>query len=189
MDLYRGEEGNTVRNGQGCWLHHVTWMFGLSEQCVGEEAWAGDPSPSSQGNLETQTLTNLDYRSVGGRGLCMTLWPEATVSLTQPSPTLAKQFQSAWGHVWVNPRAITQQSAESKSIWEAKDAQDARHQQHGPLHRDKRQARSFADSVWGPTTAPGNPEGRLRISLATVWGRLNGSLVKMGPEKPWDVRP
>lgn len=33
----------------------------------------------------------------------------------------------------MNPRAITQQSAESKSIWEPKDAQDARHQQHGPI--------------------------------------------------------
>lgn len=118
-------------------------MFSLSERCVGEEAWARDPSPSSQGNLETQTLTNLDYRSAGGRGLCMALWPEATVSLTQPSPTLAKQFQSAWGHVWVNPRAITQQSAESKSIWEPKDAQDTRHQQHGPLHRDRKQTRSL----------------------------------------------
>ena len=45
-----------------------------------------------------------------------------------------------------------------------------------------------ADSMCGPSTAPGNPQGRLRISLATMWGRLNGSLVKMGPEKPRDVR-
>lgn len=47
----------------------------------------------------------------------------------------------------------------------------------------------FADSMCGSTIAPGNSEGRLRISLATVWGRLNASLVNMGPEKPRDVRP
>lgn len=50
----------------------------------------------------------------------MAVWPEAMIKLTQPSPTLAKQFQSARGHVSVRPRAITQQCVESQGVQESR---------------------------------------------------------------------
>lgn len=90
----------------------------------------------------------------------------------------------------MSPGAITQQCAESESTGELKAAHDARHQQHKPLSSDRKQNQV---PLQIQSEVQPDPLAIMKAVLEFIWQphhhTLHGGPIKLGTDKPWDIRP